>query len=61
MLGAARRSTQIDLQRQLVETVAGSGDQGSDYEGGLTGTAQSISSPWDVVIGRTTHSSGLTG
>lgn len=42
---------QIDLEKGMVTTVAGDGKQGSDKEGGNTGTSQSISSPWDVLIG----------
>lgn len=44
-------SFQIDLEKGMVTTVAGDGKQGSDKEGGNTGTSQSISSPWDVLIG----------
>jgi len=33
-----------------VVTVAGTGKQGNDYEGGEFGTDQVVSSPWDVVV-----------
>jgi len=42
---------QIDLENGTVSTVAGTGQQGNDKEGGAIGQLQSISSPWDVVIG----------
>ncbi|XP_011357623.1 NHL repeat-containing protein 2 [Pteropus vampyrus] len=41
----------IDLEAEMVSTVAGIGIQGSDKEGGAKGEQQPISSPWDVVIG----------
>ncbi|XP_015179350.1 PREDICTED: NHL repeat-containing protein 2 isoform X1 [Polistes dominula] len=40
----------IDLKKQTVTTVAGTGKQGHDYIGGKFGTDQAISSPWDVAI-----------
>lgn len=43
----------IDLQAKLVRTVAGNAKQGHDYTGGKFGTAQAISSPWDVCFGDT--------
>nr|CAI5868480.1 unnamed protein product [Callosobruchus analis] len=43
----------IDLKENTVETVAGTGVQGHDYEGGKLWTKQEISSPWDVCIYRT--------
>ncbi|XP_078499986.1 NHL repeat-containing protein 2 [Lissotriton helveticus] len=46
----------IDLDMEMVSTVAGTGTQGSDKEGGAQGEQQPISSPWDLVIG---GSSGL--
>lgn len=42
---------QIDLQKQEVTTIAGTGKQGNDKFGGGIGTEQELSSPWDVVIG----------
>ena len=41
----------IDLKSKVVSTLAGTGTQGSDKEGGKTGIEQSISSPWDVLLG----------
>lgn len=41
----------VDLLVKRVVTVAGTGVQGSDLEGGSVGTEQHISSPWDVVVG----------
>ncbi|XP_033371390.1 NHL repeat-containing protein 2 isoform X2 [Parus major] len=41
----------IDLELQMVTTVAGIGVQGVDKEGGAKGEEQPISSPWDVVLG----------
>ncbi|NXG50843.1 NHLC2 protein, partial [Psilopogon haemacephalus] len=41
----------IDLELELVTTVAGIGIQGVDQEGGAKGEEQPISSPWDVVFG----------
>lgn len=43
----------IDLVRRRVETVAGTGMQGTDSVGGLIGRAQELSSPWDVAVCRT--------
>ena len=34
-----------------VSTVAGTGVQGNDKEGGGKGTHQEISSPWDLALG----------
>lgn len=42
---------QIDLQKQEVMTIAGTGKQGNDKFGGGIGTEQELSSPWDLVIG----------
>ncbi|XP_023977260.1 NHL repeat-containing protein 2 [Physeter macrocephalus] len=42
----------IDLEAEMVSTVAGIGIQGTDKEGGAKGEEQPISSPWDVVFGR---------
>lgn len=42
---------QIDLERGTVSTIAGTGQQGNDKEGGTQGQQQCISSPWDVMIG----------
>uniref|UniRef100_A0A8D0C648 NHL repeat-containing protein 2 n=1 Tax=Salvator merianae TaxID=96440 RepID=A0A8D0C648_SALMN len=41
----------IDLQLEMVSTVAGTGVQGTDKEGGAKADEQPISSPWDVVFG----------
>ncbi|XP_067321918.1 NHL repeat-containing protein 2 isoform X2 [Anolis sagrei] len=41
----------VDLQSEMVTTVAGVGIQGTDKEGGARGDEQSISSPWDVAFG----------
>ncbi|XP_066211498.1 NHL repeat-containing protein 2 isoform X2 [Saccopteryx leptura] len=41
----------IDLEAEMVSTVAGIGIQGTDKEGGAEGERQPISSPWDVVLG----------
>lgn len=35
----------------MVTTLAGTGSQGNDLEGGRIGCSQEISSPWDIVIG----------
>ena len=39
----------------MVVTVAGTGEQGNDYEGGEFGTDQVLSSPWDAVVGPFKH------
>jgi thiol-disulfide isomerase/thioredoxin len=41
----------IDLKTYIVSTIVGNGSQGNDKEGGRMGTAQVISSPWDVTLG----------
>lgn len=41
----------VDLKSSLVSTVAGTGVQGQDKEGGRIGTQQEISSPWDIQAG----------
>nr|XP_003223487.1 PREDICTED: NHL repeat-containing protein 2 [Anolis carolinensis] len=41
----------VDLQLEMVSTVAGVGIQGTDKEGGARGDEQPISSPWDVAFG----------
>uniref|UniRef100_A0A8C3RZU7 NHL repeat-containing protein 2 n=1 Tax=Chelydra serpentina TaxID=8475 RepID=A0A8C3RZU7_CHESE len=41
----------IDLELEMVNTVAGIGIQGTDKEGGAKGEEQPISSPWDVIFG----------
>ena len=43
---------QIDLVTGSVSTLAGTGSQGSDKEGGKMGAAQELSSPWDVQMGK---------
>jgi hypothetical protein len=50
------RIFQIDLSKQEVTTIAGTGEQGQCKEGGAVGTQQSISSPWDVVMGKSVGS-----
>ncbi|MBI1374362.1 MAG: redoxin domain-containing protein [Phycisphaera sp.] len=40
----------IDLKAGTVTTVAGTGKQAFDREGGKAGTAQGLSSPWDVAL-----------
>jgi len=40
----------IDLEKKVVTTVAGNGEQGFDYTGGKVGKAQYLSSPLDVVL-----------
>ena len=42
---------QIDISTGTVSTIAGTGRQGNDLEGGKQGCAQELSSPWDVVMG----------
>ncbi|CAB1434498.1 unnamed protein product [Pleuronectes platessa] len=41
----------IDLLEGRVSTLAGTGVQGTDKEGGAAGPQQPISSPWDVILG----------
>eukprot|EP00794_Sanderia_malayensis_P005300 gene5300-5969_t len=41
----------INLEENVVSTVAGTGIQGRDKEGGNAGIDQDISSPWDIAIG----------
>lgn len=43
----------IDLTGKTVETVCGTGVQGSDRIGGKIGKLQEISSPWDLAVYRT--------
>ncbi|XP_043224746.1 NHL repeat-containing protein 2-like [Amphibalanus amphitrite] len=40
----------VDLQADRVETVAGTGSQGEDREGGAAGPSQPLSSPWDLWV-----------
>lgn len=42
---------QIDLSVGKVSTLAGTGTQGTDKDGGAPGRKQPISSPWDVTLG----------
>lgn len=44
---------EINLTTKTVDTIAGHGKQGVDQAGGLIGTSQEISSPWDVITYRT--------
>lgn len=46
----------MDLASGNVSTLAGTGSQGNDKEGGLVGVAQEISSPWDVELGKSPDS-----
>ena len=41
----------VDLEKKLVSTLCGTGEMGTDREGGELYTKQEISSPWDLVIG----------
>lgn len=43
----------VDISAEEVTTIAGTGEKGTDHEGGNTGTTQAISSPWDVCLTRT--------
>ena len=43
----------IKLRERTVETIVGTGKQGTDFHGGAIGTLQDISSPWDVVVYKT--------
>ena len=47
-----RPFVQIDLSTHTVSTIAGTGRQGSDKEGGAVGVDQEISSPWDLALGK---------
>ncbi|XP_014256023.1 NHL repeat-containing protein 2 [Cimex lectularius] len=40
----------IDQNKRTVATLVGNGQQGTNYIGGLDGTVQEISSPWDVLL-----------
>ena len=40
----------IDLERGVVETIAGDGEQGNDRRGGVNGRAQRLSSPWALAL-----------
>ena len=44
-------SCQVDLSQSTVTTLVGTGKQGNNKEGGLLGTQQEISSPWDIALG----------
>lgn len=48
----------INLKEKTVATIVGTGKQGNDYEGGLA-KDQPISSPWDVVVHRTSDGKEL--
>ncbi|VYS49318.1 unnamed protein product [Arabidopsis thaliana] len=39
---------EIDFVNERVQTLAGNGTKGSDYQGGRKGTKQLLNSPWDV-------------
>ncbi|XP_052102272.1 NHL repeat-containing protein 2-like [Mytilus californianus] len=47
---------EINLTSKTVRTLAGTGVQGQDKEGGKFGTNQQLSSPWDVVLGKSPES-----
>ncbi len=40
----------VDLRAGMVETIAGTGEQGYDRTGGRPGPSTSLSSPWDVAL-----------
>ncbi|XP_037779372.1 NHL repeat-containing protein 2-like [Penaeus monodon] len=42
----------VDLNTEEVNTIAGTGKQGTDLEGGLQGPKQAISSPWDLCLSK---------
>ena len=44
---------QVNLSDYSVTTIAGTGFQGNDKEGGKLGKKQAISSPWDLALGKT--------
>lgn len=46
---------EIDLVKNVVKTVAGTGKQGSDRIGGNLWNLQEISSPWDICFGKNTN------
>ena len=53
MLGSvAEKVVRIDLSTGDVSTLAGTGCQGNDKEGGGVGIAQALSSPWDLEMGK---------
>lgn len=41
---------QVDLRSKNVQTVAGTGKQGTDKEGGNLGPEQALASPWDLCL-----------
>lgn len=41
----------MNLETGQVTTLAGTGCQGNDQEGGAKGTQQPLSTPWDVAVG----------
>lgn len=43
----------VDLAKRHVQTIAGTGRQGTDRVGGKIGCEQELSSPWDVAVYRT--------
>ena len=43
----------INLKEKTVETIIGTGKQGTDFHGGAIGNIQDISTPWDVVVYKT--------
>jgi len=40
------------LSTRTVRTIVGTGAQGQDKEGGKFGINQELSSPWDLVLGK---------
>lgn len=46
------------MSSSTVSTVAGTGRQGNDKEGGGRGEEQEISSPWDLALGQSPGEDG---
>lgn len=40
----------VDFKQRSVRTVAGNGAKGDDYQGGRSGAAQQLNSPWDCAL-----------
>lgn len=51
----------IELKTGAVQTIGGNGEQGFDYQGGAIGTAQKLSSPWDVEVSNGTLYVAMAG
>jgi len=43
------KCVQIDLKKEVVATLAGTGYQGRDVVGGKIGCEQALSTPWDII------------